>query len=253
MSELPAYLSTSKWGWQRIHKPGHLSDGFWLGCDTKGNRWITKLRGPFYAYREILFSRLAQAMKWSCQSSLFIRLDHTSAKALSAQPGSIHAAHWLMEEHTRAPCGDMCALSRLISQNIRTIEDLKSSEIQHLLDWPKSHIAAYIFGGNEPPGTFFTTMHEFVVIDAEQMFSSNPSSFEKDPWLVQPDGLPSPGGKELAIQVCEDISRLPKELIIQALALPKEVQIKLDRPIEPILYQSINFATKYAQSHAIVR
>lgn len=251
MSELPAYVSTSKWSWQRVHRLGHSSDGFWIGTDEQGNRWLTKLRGSFYAYREVLFGRLAQAMKWSCQSSLFIRLDRASAEVLGGQAGDVHAAHWFMDEHTSPACGQRCALKPLIGRELRTIEDLQSSEVQHLLDWPKSEIAAYIFGGSEPPGRLVTTEHKFVIIDAEQMFSTNPSSFDEASWLVQPDGSPSHSGKALAIEVCEEIAKLPSELIAQALTLPSEVQVELRWPIAPKLRQSIEFATAYAHLHAV--
>lgn len=247
MSELPAYVNTSKWSWQRVRRTGHPSDGFWIGSDEQGNRWLTKLRGSFYAYREVVFARLAQAMKWSCQSSLFIVLDRTSAKILGGQAGDVHAAHWLMEEHTSFSCGDGCALKSLIGREVRTIEDLQLSEVQHLLDWPKSEIAAFIFGGNEPPDRLITTEHEFVIIDAEQMFSNDPCSFDAASWLVQPDGSPSHSGKALAIEICKEISQLPSDLIAQALTVPSGVQVEICWPIAPKLRQSIEFATAYAQ------
>lgn len=156
-----------------------------------------------------------------------------------------------MEEHTSAPCGEGCALKPIIGREVRTVEDLQSSEVKHLLDWPKSEIAAYIFGGNEPPGRLITTDHEFVIIDAEQMFSTGPSSFDAASWLVQPDGSLSHNGKALAMEVCEEVSKLPSELIAQALTVPSEVQVELRGPIAPKLRQSIDFATAYAQLHAV--
>ena len=251
MSELPTYMSTSKWSWQRVHRPGHSSDGFWIGRDGHGSRWLTKLRGSFYAYREILFGRLAQTMKWSCQSSLFIRLDRTSAEVLGGQAGDVHAAHWFMEEHASSSCGEVCALKPLIGREVRTIEDLQLFDVRHLLDWPKSEIAAYIFGGNEPPGGLITTEHKFVIIDTEQMFSTEPSSFDAASWLVQPDDSLSHNGKALAIEVCQEISKLPSELIAQALTVPSEVQVEHLWPIAPKLRQSIEFATAYAHLHAV--
>jgi hypothetical protein len=252
ISELPAYANTSRWNWQRVHRPGHSSDGFWIGSDVQGNRWLTKLRGSFYAYREVLFGRLAQAMNWSCQSSLFIQLDRDSAEVLGGQAGDVHAAHWYMEEHASSSCGVGCGLKPLIGREVLTIEDLYPSDVQHLLDWPKSEFAAYIFGGNEPPGRLITTDHEFVVIDSEQMFSTGPSSFNTASWLMQPDGSPSQSGKALAIEVCEEVSKLPNTFIAQALTVPSEVQVELRWPIAPKLHKSIEYATAYALRHAVV-
>lgn len=253
MSELPAYASTSGWSWQRVAKPWHPSDGFWIGSDVDGNRWLTKLRGSFCAYREIVFGRLAQAMNWSCQSSVFIQLDQESAKVLGVHAGEVHAAHWYMDEHTSSSCGVGCVLKSLKNREIQAIEDIQKYDIQHLLDWPKSEFAAYIFGGNEPPGRFFTTNHEFVVIDSEQMFSTGPCPFDTSCWLVQPNGSPSQSGKLLAIEVCKDVSKLPNKLIAQALAVPKEVQIELLWPIAPKLHKSIEFATAFARLHAATK
>jgi hypothetical protein len=191
-------------------------------------------------------------MNWSCQSSLFIRLDRDSAEVLGAQAGDIHAAHWYLEEHASSPCGASCALKPLIGREVRTIEDLLPSEVQYLLDWPKSEFAAYIFGGNEPSGRLITTDHEFVVIDSEQMFSTGPNSFETASWLVQPDGTQSQSGKAIAIEVCKEVSKLPNTLVASALIVPSEVQIELRWPIAPKLRQSIEFATAYASLHAVV-
>lgn len=252
MSDLPTYMSTSKWSWQRVKRPGHCSDGFWIGSNQQGNRWLTKLRGSFAAYREILFGQLAQAMNWSCQSSIFIGLDATSAEVLGGQPGDIHAAHWFMEEHTSCPCGESCCLLPLVGQNKLSIEDIQSSDMRYLLAWPKSQLAAYIFGANEAPGSFFTTEHEFVIIDSEQMFSTGPQSFDADPWLERSNGSPSKSGKALANEVCKDISELPKNLIAKALAIPSQVHVDLSWPIEPKLHDGIKFATAYAHRHADV-
>ena len=249
MSELPACADTSGWVWQRVDKPCHPSDGFWIGNDGRGNHWLTKLRGSFYAYREILFGRLAQAMNWSCQSSMFIRLDRGSAEILGRQAGEIHAAHWHMNEHPGRSCGTACALEPLIGREMRTIEDLQPHKIRHLRDWPKSVFAAYVFGGNEPSGMFITTQHEFVIIDSDQMFSSGPASFDSVSWLTQPDGLPSKSGKALCIEVCSEVSNLSPTLVSQALAVPSGVSIKFSWPVEPNLRKSIEFASAYARLH----
>jgi hypothetical protein len=242
ISELPKSIDTDGWDWQQVRRTGHPSDGFWLGTDKQGNRWLTKLRGSFYAYREILFGRLAQAMNWSCQSSLFIRIDRDSAKLLGCRAGDVHAAHWYMDEHVQ-PCCPGCVLDPLVDQEVHTIESLQRYEIKHLIDWPKSEFAAYIFGGNEPSGKFFTAAHEFVIIDSEQMFSTDPCSFDSASWLKKPDGSPSESGKALAIEVCTEIASLPSELVAQALILDSDLRIELRWPIAPKLRASIAFSS----------
>lgn len=248
MSDIPALLDTGGWSWQKLNRPGHLSDGFWIGTDIQGGRWLTKLRGSFYAYREILFGRLAQAMNWSCQSSVFIRLDRDGAAILGCGVGDVHSAHWYMDEHVPRPCDSGCELEPLVGTEIRSIEELQPYRIDHLIDWPKSELAAYIFGGNEPSGKFFTMGHEFVIIDSEMMFSTGPCSFEMASWLKQADGTFSEIGMSLAIDVCKEISMLPTDFVAQALTVPHDISIKSHRLIEPRLRASIQFATEYAKA-----
>lgn len=249
MSELPPYASTLGWDWQRIENPGKSSHGFWIGTDRQGNRWLTKLRGSFYAYREVVFGRLAQAMNWSCQSSMFIEMDLDSAKILGGRAGDVHAVHWYMEEHASSSCCVGCVLEPLLGREVRVIEDLLPCKVQHLLDWPKSELAAYIFGGNEPPGRLITAEHDFVVIDSEQMFSTGPCLLDAASWLVHPDGSPSLSGKALSIEVCEQISKLRDAVIAQALTVPSEIHIEYRWPIAPKLQQSIEFASAYVGLH----
>lgn len=249
MRELPPCMSTSGWHWHQIKRPGHPSDEFWLGRDRDGNRWLTKLRGSFSAYREILFGRLAQAMSWSCQTSIYIRLDPVSAEIVGRPGEEVHAAHWYMEEHASQSCGNACAMDPLFNREIRTIEDLRPYEIQHFLDWPKSEFSAYIFGGNEPPGRLITAQHEFVIIDSEQMFSTGPCSFDTASWLKHANGSPSKSGLAIATEVCTEVSRLPSTLVSDALAVPTGVEVAFRWPIETKLRQSIKFATQYARLH----
>lgn len=245
MTDLPDLVDTAGWDWHCLDHPGAASDGFWVGTDRQGNRWLTKLRGSFYAYREIIFGRLAQALDWSCQSTVFMRLDSSSAAAIGQQAGEVHAAHWFMEEHVLPPCGPNCGLQPMVGCEIFSLEDLLKFDIRHLIDWPKSEFAAYIFGGNEPPGRLFTAAHEFVIIDSEQMFSTGPCPFDTAAWLTEPDGSPSKSGHALAIEVCKQISMLSMELVVQALSLPGGITVELRWPIAQKLQASIDFSREY--------
>lgn len=235
MSELPQMVESTGWTWERFEAPVAPSDNFWIGVDRNGNRWLTKLRKSFRAYREIVFARLAQTMGWSCQSSIFVRIDKHSAQTLGVSPGEVHSAHWFLDEHPHPLCSSSCALAFLRNGQIQTIEDLKGSDIAHLLDWPKSELAAHLFGGHEPPGRLFTAVHEFVIIDSELMFASDPSSFETAHWWNQVDGSPSYSGRALAQEVCCDLTSLSDSEINDALRVPKGISVHKPWPIAPIL------------------
>lgn len=249
MNELPQVVETTGWSWEPFTAPIAPSHNFWVGVDREGNRWLTKLTGAFYAYREIVFARLAQAMKWSCQSSVFMRIDKHSAQILGETAGDIHAAHWFLLEHRPPPCSSGCALEFLLDRPIRTIEDLMGSEIAHLLDWPKSEFAAYVFGGNEPPGRLITTSHEFVIIDSELMFSTGPCNFDTAHWWNEPDDRPSISGRRLALEVCSDLAALSDHQIQKALCVPDGVSVRKRWPIAPKLMASRRFAAEYISSH----
>lgn len=180
--DLPTILNTTDWEWTPYRTPSFPSYDFWLGIDPDGNRWLTKLKGDFYAYRELVFARLAQKMGWSCQSSTFIQLAPQSAVVLGRSAGEVHAAHWFMEEHTPGTCSSDCPLKLIINRSGLTVDDLAGSRIAHLMDWPKSEIATCLFGGNELPGFLITTDHELIIIDSEQMFSNAPCDLTETNW-----------------------------------------------------------------------
>lgn len=252
ISELPALLDTAGWTWQIIQRPDHASDGFWIGTDRDGRNWLTKLRGSSYAYREIVFAKIAQHLNWSCQSSIFIRLDVESAKILGRKRGEVHAAHWYFHEHLHALCTIECPLPNPFCRYFYTIESFLTTRVRHIIDWPKSELAAYIFGANESPEPLFTVDHELVIIDSEQMFSSGPSSFENLSWLKRPDGSRSQSGHELAMDVCAEVCSLSEEFITNALLIPKEIDIELRWSLEARVHKSIEFAKAYLQGRGEV-
>ena len=245
MKDLPPVLDSTGWTWERHKTTSFPSKDFWLGLDREGNRWLTKLRGSFYAYREIVFARLAQRMGWSCQSSMFLHVDNRSAQTLGVSTGEIHAAHWFMEEHANTQCSAECQLQFLFGRFVETVDDLQNSKIEHLLDWPKSEFAACLFGANEPPGRFFTTAHEFVIIDSEQMFSTGPSALDGTAWWNRPDGRPSRTGRALAVEVCHDLCGLTLNDLEDALSIPQGVSLRRNWPVAPKLRASRKFAAEF--------
>ena len=244
ISELPQLVETVGWTWKPFQAPSVSSYGFWLGSDGNGNRWLTKLGGSFRAYREIVFAKLAQAMGWSCQSSMFVRIDRHSAAVLNVPAGEVHSAHWYMDEHPQSLCSSSCPLAFIRNRSIQGIEDLEGSDIAHLLDWPKGELAAYLFGGHEPPDRLFTFDHELVIIDSELMFASDPCHFKTSPWLSHRDGSPSLRGRALAREVCCDFASLLDSDLEYALRVPKGIRIERPWPIASILRKSRKVATQ---------
>jgi hypothetical protein len=250
ISALPLLVETVGWTWERIEaSEGSPSEGFWLGHDVNGDRWLTKLRGSFRAYREIVFAKLARAMGWSCQSSMFVRIDKQSAKVLNVPHGAIHSVHWYFEEHSRSLCSPNCPLAFIRNRPIEGVEDLDGSDIPHLLDWPKGELATYLFGGHEPPDRLFTVAHEFVIIDSELMFASDPCDFKTSPWWSYRDGTPSLRGRQLAREICREFASLPDSEIENALRVPKGIRIKRPWPIAPILRKSRKVAERLCTSN----
>ena len=245
IADLPRLCNTRGWTWAQIQNAGHPSHGHWLATDAEGHRWLSKLRGSFYAYREITFAKLAQAMGWSCQSSTYIKLDAGSAEVLGRAVGEVHAAHWHLDEHASHPCSACCPMHALVGLQIRSVADLAGLGVAHLLDWPKSEFAAYIFGANEPSGRLITSQHEFVIIDNEQMFSTGPCSFESAHWLRDQEDSAYLKGLALATETCTDIAGISTTMLTQALAIPRGVKVDRHASIAPRVKQAATFAAAF--------
>jgi hypothetical protein len=84
MTDIPPLLSTKGWIWSQVKNAGHPSDGHWLATDTEGRRWLTKLRGSFYAYREITFAKLRHE---------FVIIDNE--QMFSTGPSSFESSDWV--------------------------------------------------------------------------------------------------------------------------------------------------------------
>jgi hypothetical protein len=129
------------------------------------------------------------------------------------------------------------------------VDDIKGWKISHILDWPRSEIAAALFGGNEPPGRFFTSQHEFVIIDSEQMFSTDPTDVTETQWWNRSDGIPSFSGRQLTIEVCRQVGQLSDADLADVLAKPEGVVIEELWPIASRLKKVRQFAHRFASSY----
>jgi hypothetical protein len=249
IAELPAVLDSTGWTWEQYETPSFPSHSFWVGTDSDGRKWLTKLTGDFYAYREIVFARIAQKMGWSCQSSTFVILDDRSADCLGVCGGNVHAAHWFLVEHASTSCSRGCPWEACKGHVIDDLDDLNGCKVFRILDWPRSEIAAALFGGNEPPGRLITAAHEFVIIDSEQMFSTGPTDVTKTQWWNRHDGTASPSGRQMTFEVCRRVSQLSDNVLADALAKPSGVAINELWPIAPRLGQSRQFAHQFATDY----
>jgi hypothetical protein len=110
------------------------------------------------------------------------------------------------------------------------------------MDWPKSHFAAYLFGGLEPPGHLFSKTHEFVIIDSELMFHSDPCILSEDSWWKD--------GRQLAIEACLELSKLTEHDLEQIFDIPETVLVdgyqEIDRRFRKSQALAINFLAENA-------
>ena len=245
--QLPPLVTTAGWQWQKF-EPASTGANFWIGTDTDGNRWLTKLRGSFCAYREIIFSRLAQSMKWSYQSSVFMQIDDESAITLGVGAGEIHAAQWFLHEHAQAVCAPSCPMQHLHDAEIRRVAEIAKYDIAHLLDWPKTELAAYIFGASDHPDRLITVCHEFVAIDGEQMFAHSPSDPRRSSWCVDQFGEKLQDGLSLLEDVCADLVALTDSQLEDSLRVPPGIHLIEKWPIAPLVERSFVFARNVGSS-----
>lgn len=218
---LPLILSAEGWSWTR--HPHQIR--FWIGTDPAGVRWLVKGRGGFNAARERAFSIIAQALDISCQSSTFVRLPHgCPPRASRDMVQEIQSAIVLLDEHPCQPCVGGCPLQNLRQQLVATPRDLdvlRSSDVEHAIDWVRGDMLTWICGRAEPPDRLFTQQHRFVQIDNEQMFCpGHDADLWKSRWLrnerkeIQEDGVAE------AVRLCRLILDLSDEVFDDALQLP---------------------------------
>ena len=245
--ELPSVLKTDGWEWEQFSTPSNPSYDFWVGTDAHGIKWLTKLKGGFSGYREIVFARLAQEMDWSCQTSVFALFDKDSQEQLSIENGNnIHAVQYFMNEHSHERCTENCP-HQILREPISTIKSLKGIPIKNILDWPKSDIAACIFGAGEQSGVFFTDSHNFVIIDSEQMFSCGPGNLNQTAW---DKGCIDPELQKLKVETCKEIQNLSNKTIQKSLNVPEKVNFEMPWSISDRIKSSRVMVNNYLQDRS---
>lgn len=254
LSDLPAIIQTTGWAWEPFEAPDHPSHDFWIGTDGFGHRWLTKLRGSFYGYRELVFERLAQRLGWSCQSSAFAVLDE-NALPIRLRLAAEHTQllSWLLPEHRPHSCGPNCPYDplrlRLKAQTGDPLELIEGSGLRDFIAWPLSQILAPLLGGNEPAGYLITIDHQVVMIDGEQMFSTSPSDVRETNWWQLRDGSPSRAGQRLTKEACAAVAALSDADLQVCLEIPKGIEIRFLWNIRKLLFEARDYARAFAALH----
>lgn len=244
--DLPSVVSVQGWLWKQYADPNSAVTDFWVGTDHQGNQWLTKVRGSFYAYREIVFARIAQRLGWSCQSSIFgVFPDDVPPILRLTTDEKIHALHWLLPEHQISQCCADCP----IDPNANLAATLQNLPLSNTVDWLRGEIAAYLFGGNEPPGILFTQDHALVIIDSEQMFSSMPSILCQIPWWTDRHDAISTIARQVAVDLSVAVAKLSDTDLQEFLEAPRDIHISERRRVERILKKARDEARTFSASH----
>lgn len=244
--DLPSVIDTEGWGWNQLGRSG---GDIWIGTDLAGKQWLLKLRGSFYAYREIVFARIAQTLGWSHQSSVFALVSEDAVpRQDSRELEMVQAVSWFLPEHWSKSCRPGCPLEAL-NQNFGNnpndpIAALCRSSIVRVLDWARGDIAAHIFGANEGPQRLFTIGHEFVLIDSEQMFSTQPCELTTTGWWSRRDGSPSDVGIDLTLEVCKEVGALSNADLDACLSIPMGLEVDASWDIQDIVFAGRDYARK---------
>ena len=232
--QLPPVIQAMGWDWQ----PSPIG---WVGTDEHGDKWLTKLRGSFRAYRKLVFERIVRRLGWSCQSSAFAFLPNDS---LPLQEGpdaeNIQLVSWLLPEHIGGPCGPNCPAHLLKegwdASGQDPIEVLQQSALREYIAYPLRWILACLFGG-EVAGKLITTDHQVVMIGGELMFGYRPSDPRGTRWWED-----SPLGRRLIQQACAAVGSLTDADLEECLEIPEGIQVDLRWDIRALVYEARNEA-----------
>jgi hypothetical protein len=252
VSELPAVVDARKWEWKPFADPwGNLD--FFVGTDELGNQWLTKLRGGFRGYREIVFERLVQSAGWRCQSSTFAILESRSlSRCKIATRESTQIVTRLLREHGAADCNPGCPIGQfrgdLFSQDGDPLVRLAASPLTDALNFAREQILAPLLGGVEPAGCLTTLDHQVFLIDGELMFAGEPSDVRKTSWWKRRDGSPWPNGQRLTHSICAVVGSFEDYQLQSFLEKPAELKIELSWQICPLLYNARDYARAFSRS-----
>jgi hypothetical protein len=248
--DLPEVLDTRFWEWEPfIPPPPHGGRNFYCGIDPDGNRWLTKMRGSFCAYRELVFERLVQRAGWLCQSSCFAILSASSLPR-KAVGGSdrVQLATRMLSEHSKEDCSPHCPIAPLrgddwLGRTDTLLALLAASPLQDALNKARCEILAPILGGNEPAGCLTTVDHRVFMIDGEQMFSTEPDNPMETEWWN------GSNGQSLTYDVCRTVGSFADADLEVFLRRPQKLALQIKWPIKRLLYLARSRARSFVQGH----
>lgn len=243
VKNLPPVIDTQHWSWKPFEGTQGGGRGFFVGTDESGDAWITKMRGSFRGYREIVFERLVQRAGWLCQSSSFAILARTSLPRLNTRESErVQLVTRMLNEHGPKDCGPACPIRPLRGDLFNLNDDplalLAASDLEDSLNVARADILAPLLGGNEPAGYLTTVDHRVFLIDGELMFAAEPSDVRETRWWKRPDGSPWPSGQRLTHEICEAVESLQDDELEAILDKPKGLTIELLWPIRPLLHSA---------------
>lgn len=258
IKDLPLMAVADDWKWEGpmsgppMQKPG-FPDRSWIGTDPDGRRWIVKMRGGTYAYREHAFAALAQYLGLSCQSSIFLRLPTDAPPLANCDNRSRNQlAMWLFDEHKNESCSSRCLWEEFRMQfNARgqadDVEALLNSKVINMADWARGAILGHLCGQFEPGEYLITRDHEFVLIDNECMWNSDRIDLTQCKWLFH-NGKRSDAGVELAFEICRHLGNLQDQEIDRIATIPREFLAEPKRMSFPNLRKKIRLAKQAAKT-----
>jgi hypothetical protein len=250
ISELPALMSAEGWRWKRNDA---FPRDFWLGQDTNGIRWLVKMHGGFYSLREHAFSSLAQHLGLFCQSSVLLRLPNDSIPMKEdSDLEESQIALELLDEHDTVLCAPSCPLAPLeFAVNSPSGDRVALAEhagVEHASDWIRADMLAYLCGANEPSDRLITKDHEFVVIDNEQMFSTDPVDVLECDWFRGATGEQSSRAIEIAGALCSRLAQTTDEEIALFSSIPRGYVVNELWSVHGRMVASRNAARRYVDA-----
>lgn len=224
INQLPPLLVADSWEWT-TETMGHHSD-LWLGIDPNGNKWLVKMRGSFYSYREHAFAALAQMLGLSCQSSVYLRLPLDNPLMQNGKRAEeYHLAIWWYEHHDDSKCSSDCPVKILYEQLNDPSQDqvtvLRQSAVKNAIDMARAEILAHLCCANETSEFIYTPDHELIIIDNEEMFSYSPSNLFDATVMEGPNNRLSAAGMEEAIELCDRLTKITDSEIESITAIPR--------------------------------
>lgn len=246
---LPTHVIATDWNWVSAipdyRRPFPLHKDWWIGIDGNGHRWLVKMSGSNHAYREHVFAALAQRIGISCQSSQYLTIPRNAPPVRDMPlPERHQLALWFFDEHLQESCtlSDNCpllALRNLRIENDATLETYLSCGVSDAIDWVRGEILGYLCGQFEPAGRLFTVRHEFVQIDNELMFATDPVNLMECLWLR------FHAGRQCARDVCSRLSEISDDDLLSFAEIPKGYVVRRKNSIAKRLLAARNAARNF--------